>query len=1134
MIGKRLINTGAAADAVFTPSEHFNTVLYTGNGSTQRIGGYINRGAVFNGSSSHIDIGDVIPNTDTDYSVSAWINIDSGFTSGNRTILGAASSSSGTEGSFRLQLTYVSANTYKITIARTVATSGTNFYYSSSWTASSINTGQWYHIVATYNSTGRVGKTYLNGAAVDSSALTSSASVSSVNNDLIGGQRTNTAKWLGKIDQFRIFNKVLSQQEVTTLSNETHASTTISTTDIFDDDSGVALYQLDGNANDTGGVSGKFGSAAIFNGTSSGITSSSLGTALNVSSLSFSLWFKTNLNDSTDRILISSFDGAGNARFYASLLNSGLSVVIYGSSSTYIQNFINTVTTETWYHLSVTHTGTTTTVYLNGTAITPSSTSGSAVAIRIAGSPQPLTMGQLQGNIGTYGLNGSIDQVRIFNTALTQANVNTLYAETASSTISISGLLAHYKLDGDARDEQQLYDGTATNVTYAYDGTASNVTYQEATNFSPDLVWIKDRDATNWHNLQDTIRGATKHVYSNAANAEDTTSDGLTSFDSNGFTVGGGGGFGNSGNRFVAWCFNAGDTTTTIAANTVGNTIASDVRANQDAGFSIVKYTGNGTAGATIGHGLTSLTPSLIIWKNLDATSNWLVYSPLIGSDSEWLYLNLTSTKQDSGNTNEYPTNKVNPTSSVVTVNGSGSSNNINISGQDTIMYCFADIAGYQKVGSYTGNGSASGPIVETGFEPAFLMIKNTSDTGDWAIFDNKRNTTNPRNNRLMANLNSAESTGSTTRVVDFLSNGFTIKSTNQDINANNDVYIYLAIAADPDTTTPTVENSFDVVTYTGNGGTQEIATDFKPDLVWIKGRDTSGKWNVLYDSIRGTTKMISSNQTDAEQTYGSVTMDSNSFTLGSGFGDGNTNNENYVAWCWKAGDHDDNLPQINTEGTIDSVVSVNDEAGFSIVKWTGNSTAGATIGTGLSLPPQLIIIKNLNVVGGSSKRWTVYAEPLGNTDYLYLNTTQQAQTYNFWNNTSPVSGKFTVSSDTNVNSSSGNYIAYCFTSVAGYQKIGSYTGTGTTSNSITTGFEPRFLMIKITSQADNWVIFDNARDTSNPRNTNLKPNSSAAETDEAGSQVNFTSTGFTCIGSGAGLGQVNSSGATYIYLAIK
>jgi len=254
------------------PGKNFNNNTYFGTGASQTIDAKFNEAANFNGSSSHIDIGDVIPNTDTDYSVSAWINIDSGFTSGNRTILGAASSSSGTEGSFRLQLTYVSANTYKITIARTVATSGTNFYYSSSWTASSINTGQWYNIVATYNSTGRVGTTYLNGAAVDSSALTSSASISSVNNDLIGGQRTNTAKWLGKIDQFRIFNKVLSSNEVTTLYGETAASATKSTTDIFNDGSGFALYELEGNANDTGWGAIDSGQSALFNGSSSVIT----------------------------------------------------------------------------------------------------------------------------------------------------------------------------------------------------------------------------------------------------------------------------------------------------------------------------------------------------------------------------------------------------------------------------------------------------------------------------------------------------------------------------------------------------------------------------------------------------------------------------------------------------------------------------------------------------------------------------------------------------------------------------------------------------------------------------------------------------------------------------------------------
>lgn len=258
----------------------------------------------------------------------------------------------------------------------------------------------------------------------------------------------------------------------------------------------LAYYKLDSNANDSGLGSGYIGQGAIFNGSSSVITSSSLGTALNVSSLSFSLWFKTNVNDSTDRILISSYDGSGNARFYASVLNSGLSVVIYPSSgSAWIQNFTSTVGIGNWYHLAVTHTGTTTTVYLNGTPITPSGTSGSAVAIKIAGSPQPITIGQLQGYIGTYALNGSIDQVRIYDTALSSSNVALLYAETSATSSTLNypagtGGIALYEFSGNANStSSSAYNGTATNVEYVYNGTATDVTYEngrfnEAANFN--------------------------------------------------------------------------------------------------------------------------------------------------------------------------------------------------------------------------------------------------------------------------------------------------------------------------------------------------------------------------------------------------------------------------------------------------------------------------------------------------------------------------------------------------------------------------------------------------------------------------------------------------------------------------
>lgn len=331
--------------------------------------------------------------------------------------------------------------------------------------------------------------------------------------------------------------------------------------------------------------------------------------------------------------------------------------------------------------------------------------------------------------------------------------------------------------------------GTDNFNTVLYTGTGSSQAIT-GVGFAPDFIWIKDRDAANWHNLQNTIRGATKHLYSNATNAEDTTSDGLTSFDSDGFTIGGGGGFGNSGNDFVAWCWYA-PTSETNNAGSNGATITSTIKKNKAAGFSIVKYTGNGTAGATIGHGLTSLTPSLIIWKNMSATSNWLVYSPLIGNDSQFLYLNLDVAFQTSGSANEYPTNKVNPTSSVVTVNGAGSSNNINISGEDTIMYCFADIAGYQKIGSYTGTNNTSGPIVTIGFEPSFLLIKGTQSTTQWLMIDNKRSTSNPRNKALFANLADAEGTNNS---INFTSTTFQPITTDGDSN-RAETYIYLAIA---------------------------------------------------------------------------------------------------------------------------------------------------------------------------------------------------------------------------------------------------------------------------------------------------------------------------------------------------
>ena len=320
----------------------------------------------------------------------------------------------------------------------------------------------------------------------------------------------------------------------------------------------------------------------------------------------------------------------------------------------------------------------------------------------------------------------------------------------------------------------------------------------------------------------------------------------------------------------------------------------------------------------------------------------------------------------------------------------------------------------------------------------------------------------------------------------------------------------------------PIPSENFNAVLYAGNGGTQSITgVGFEPDFVWIKERNGT-EWHNLFNSVRGADKNLYSNETTVEATSSTkiTSFDTDGFSLGS---DNNVNKSAsfYVAWCWKAG----GSAVSNSDGTISTQLSANSNAGFSVGTYSGNNTAGATIGHGLNSAPELIIVKSLNSIGGSPKGWTVYAEPLGNTKYLYLDDTIGAGTYNFWNNTSPTASVISLSSDTNVNSSSGNYVFYAFHSVAGYQKIGTYTGTGVSGNMVETGFEPAFLLIKSTG-VESWYMMDNKRLNgvySDQLYANL-PNSEGS-----GQHVRFLSNGFVLDTTDGG---VNNGTASYIYLA--
>jgi hypothetical protein len=325
-------------------------------------------------------------------------------------------------------------------------------------------------------------------------------------------------------------------------------------------------------------------------------------------------------------------------------------------------------------------------------------------------------------------------------------------------------------------------------VIYTGDGTtARSIT---GVGFQPDWVWVKSRSYTYYHGLWDVVRTNKSALYSNATNAEDTSTGGtLTSFDSDGFTtpnVGAGGFININAVTYASWNWLANGAG---VSNTAG-TITSTVSANTTSGFSVVTWTGTGVAG-TVGTGL-SVTPKITIVKGRDAVTNWIVGGSLIvdvgGSTNNYMILNGTAAMDTS--VDLYAS--YNPTTVGVKTDA-----NINGSGQGMVMYCFAEVKGFSKFGSYTGNGSTDGTFVYTGFKPAFLIIKKTSATAPWDMFDDTRNVINPVNSRLHPNATDTEFTNSAMNI-DFVSNGFKIRTTDNELNTSGATYIYMAFAEQP------------------------------------------------------------------------------------------------------------------------------------------------------------------------------------------------------------------------------------------------------------------------------------------------------------------------------------------------
>jgi len=315
-------------------------------------------------------------------------------------------------------------------------------------------------------------------------------------------------------------------------------------------------------------------------------------------------------------------------------------------------------------------------------------------------------------------------------------------------------------------------------------GTGSGITITNAGGFKPDLVWYKQRNGTRNHLLFDSVRGTTKYLQSNTTNAEQTDAQSLTSFNSNGFTLGTNGNGATNGETYVGWQWQAGQGST--SSNTLGN-ITSTVSVNATAGFSVVGWTSDGSASIkTMGHGL-GVAPVMIIVRRRDSTGGtWYVYHKSLSIPNDrFIKLNSTDGEQNPGNT-------IWSTSS--TTFGFYQSN-IAVNGNTCIGYAWAEIAGFSRFGSYTGNGSTDGPFVFTGFRPKFVMIKRTDSTENWQIVDSSRDIYNVAINTLFPNLINAESGGVQ---YDLLSNGFKVKSSTGGGNTSGGTYIYMVFAEAP------------------------------------------------------------------------------------------------------------------------------------------------------------------------------------------------------------------------------------------------------------------------------------------------------------------------------------------------
>jgi len=620
--------------------------------------------------------------------------------------------------------------------------------------------------------------------------------------------------------------------------------------------------------------------------------------------------------------------------------------------------------------------------------------------------------------------------------------------------------------------------------TWLYTGNGSTQTITNEIDLSGKggLVWIKNRvDAYN-HRIFDTARGATKLLESDTTSGEQTESTSLTSFTSSGFTLDSALRTNRNGSAHVSWTFR-----------------------KAPKFFDVVTWTGDGTNNRAINHSLTT-TPRVIIIKRTDSTSNWAVYSPAslwTGESFTGLYLNTTAAV-GSTTVNGQGISAVGASSFTVISSGSNPLEfNPNTNGATYVAYLFAHNAGgfgdsgndsVVSCGSFTTDASGDATVT-LGWEPQWVLIKNTSASENWKLVDTMRGFPNNGrgfdDNLLNPNLSAAEATGS--RVGYPTANGFFVY---EQFSSNN--YIYIAIRRGPMKMPTDATKVFSANTFTDTGSAT-ISPGFPLDAGIINLRSGSANNSFVGDRLRGGPLYLRTSSTAAETSSGSswlVFDQQNSYKIQIGSGDTS------VSYAFRR------APGF-----------------FDVVAYTG--PGAGTVSHGLGVKPQLYIVKSRTGV----TEWRVYAESQGATKYAKLHLTDAFMANASWLDTEPTSSVFTVSSNAAVGASGSTYIAYLFATCPGVSKVGSYTGTGTTLN-VDCGFTngARFVLIKRADSTGDWYVWDTARGIVSGNDPYLLLNSTAAEVTNT-DYIDPLTSGFQI--SSTAPAAINANGGSFIFLAI-